>query len=399
MKAVFFPLSVLLAVQVVISLAVGTVPLYAVSAAPDMNVDLGMVGFFTAITYFASTVSAPYGGGIAQRLGGVRASQVCLFFAGTGIGLTAIGWPPLFILSALFLGVGLGQATPASSHILVDKTPPALLPLVFSIRMTGVPGGNLFAGLLIPLLILLFGWRGSAVGVAMLCFLFLLCIHPLKPRFDTELFTRKDGQSIDRASFLGPIKLVLASAPLRILSIASFLYCGAQLALTAYLAVYYVEVGQMSLVDAGLAVSVAYGFGVVVRVLVTGFVVHWIRPLIIFGLLGWGIALSCLVLTQLNESWSMFWVLLLSAFMGASAMSWNGLFLSEVAHYAPQDKAAVATGGALSFAYFGAMVIPVLYGLGLSASGSYQPGFYALAGLTGIGGAMVLNVALRKRVN
>ena len=397
MKTILLPLSTLLFVQTLISLAVGTVPLYAVVAAPEMGIDIGLVGFFTAITYLASTISAPYGGGIAQRIGGLRGSQLCLLLAGTGIALTAFAWPPLFILSAIFLGAGLGQATPSSSQILVYKTPPHLLPLAFSIRMTGVPGGNLLAGLSIPTLIILVGWQGTAIFVAILCLILMTLIHPLKAIFDAELFSSSNEQKPERASFWGPIIMVLQAPSLRILSFASFLYCGTQLVLTTYIAIYFVNVGKISLVDAGLAVSVAYGFGVGVRIFVTAVVIRWIRPVIVFGLLGFGIAVSCIALTQLNEYWPYWLILLFSAFTGASAMSWNGLFLAEVAQHAPKGKEATATGAALSFAYSGAMIMPIIFGLNLSFGNSFQSGFWSLSIITLIGGVVVLNFGMKEK--
>ena len=375
----------------------GTVPLYAVVAAPDMNIDIGLIGFFTATTYLASTIAAPYGGGIAQRLGGLRGSQLCLLLAGIGVGLTAFAWPPLFILSAIFLGAGLGQATPASSQILVYKTQPHLLPLAFSIRMTGVPGGNLLAGLSVPTLIILVGWQGTAVFVAILCLILALLIHPLKASFDSELFSSSNKQTIERASFWGPIMMVLQSPSLRILSFVSFLYCGTQLVLTTYIAIYFVNVGKISLVEAGLAVSVAYGFGVGVRIFVTAVVIRWIRAVTTFGLLGFGIALSCAILTQLNEHWPYWSIIVFSAFTGASAMSWNGLFLAEVAQHAPKGKEATATGAALSFAYFGAMVLPIIFGLHLSFGNSFQSGFWVLSTLSLAGGITVLHFGIREK--
>lgn len=397
MRNVLFPLGTLLLVQTLISLAVGTVPLYAVVAAPDMDIDVGMIGFFTAITYLTSTIASPYGGGVAERIGGVRGSQLCLFLTGAGVAMTAFAWPPLFVVSAVFLGAGLGQATPTSSHILVRKAPSHLLPLVFSIRMTGVPGGNLLAGLSVPGLVILIGWRGTAVVVGALCLGLMASIHPLKAKLDSELLSNSSGRKMERPSFWVPITMVLKSAPLRILSLVSFLYCGAQLVLTTYMAIYFVKVGRMSLVDAGLAVSVAYGVGVGVRILVTAVVVRWIRPVIIFGLLGCGIALCCAVLSQLNEHWPYGTLLVFSGFIGAFAMSWNGLFLAEVARHAPKGKEAVATGAALSFAYFGAMVMPVLFGLNLSAGGSFQAGFLAMAMLTLVGGVIVLSFGAREK--
>ncbi|MBM3347135.1 MAG: hypothetical protein FJY55_11665, partial [Betaproteobacteria bacterium] len=61
-------------VQAVVSMIVVAVPVFAVSAAPDIGVDVRVIGFYSALIYILSMLSAPIGGYITDRLGPARMS-------------------------------------------------------------------------------------------------------------------------------------------------------------------------------------------------------------------------------------------------------------------------------------------------------------------------------------
>jgi cyanate permease len=53
-------------------------------------------------------------------------------------------------------------------------------------------------------------------------------------------------------------------------------------------------------------------------------------------------------------------------------VAWNGVYFAEMANRAPADQIAQANGGTQFITFLGGMVGPVLFGLGVSASGSYS---------------------------
>jgi hypothetical protein len=75
-------------------------------------------------------------------------------------------------------------------------------------------------------------------------------------------------------------------------------------------------------------------------------------------------------------------VFLLSAVYGATAVGWNGVYLSEVAHMAPPGRAAAATGASLAMTYSGVMVLPSIFWAIIAMSGSYAAAFIATGLLT-----------------
>ena len=72
-------------------------------------------------------------------------------------------------------------------------------------------------------------------------------------------------------------------------------------------------------------------------------------------------------------------ILAVSAALGATAIGWNGVFLSEVARLAPAGEAGRATGGCLFFTYVGVVILPFLFGWLQRASGSYALCFVVAA--------------------
>lgn len=140
MRSTLFPLAATLAVQVLVSMAVVTVPVLAPAVAAETGVSAGDVGIFIALVYGASMATRLVSGPLVQRFGAIRLSQACL------VACVATGAPALFVVGALFLGAGYGPVTPASSHILARRTPLQRLSLVFSLKQTGVPLGGALAG-------------------------------------------------------------------------------------------------------------------------------------------------------------------------------------------------------------------------------------------------------------
>jgi esterase/lipase superfamily enzyme len=86
-------------------------------------------------------------------------------------------------------------------------------------------------------------------------------------------------------------------------------------------------------------------------------------------------------------------VFVVSFVYGATAVGWNGVYLSEVARIAPPGRAAAATGASLAMTYSGVMVLPTLFWAIVALSGSYAAAFVATGLLTLWRGAYLLRGA------
>jgi len=147
-------LTVTLAIQAMVSMALLTLPVMAPVVAAALGVSSAYVGVYIALVYVGAIVASLAAGTAVARFGAIRISQAGLLACALGLALCAVKSVPVIALGALLIGFGYGPVTPASSHLLARTTPARSLSLVFSLKQTGVPLGGVLAGLIVPSLLL-----------------------------------------------------------------------------------------------------------------------------------------------------------------------------------------------------------------------------------------------------
>lgn len=372
MKGTVLPLVVTLAIQAFVSMTSATVPVFAPVAAADIGVAVNCVGIFVALIYVGGMLSSLVSGDIILRYGALRVSQGCLLFCALGIALTSIGTVSAMILSGLLIGFGYGSVTPASSHILVKTTPPHQLGMMFSLKQTGVPLGGAIAGAVIPTLVMMSNWRKAALVIASLSLVTALLAQMVRGEIDAD---RDLGQKIRLQGMVDSFKLVLHQCDLRRLALLSFFYATLQLCLVTYLVTYLTKTFGISLVLAGLTLSVAQSAGVIGRFWWGVVADRYLSPGKLLGLLGLLMALCGTVTGFFTASWPFFLIMLICGIFGSAAIGWNGVYLAEIARLAPLGKAGIATGGSLFFTYLGVVIGPPVFAGIVSLSGSYSAGY------------------------
>jgi MFS family permease len=300
-------------------------------------------------------------------------SQIGLTSCLVGLALSA-STPSLCVvaLGAFFVGLGYGPTTPASSQILVRASPPSLISITFSLKQTGVPLGGAIAGALVPTLILAVGWRWSAVTIGLACVLLALAIQPMRKRYDTGLDA---SAPISLRAAFAPLGFVFRDRRLGEMAIASFIYGGVQVTLVAYLVAFMTESFAMTLVLAGLVMSVSQVASVIGRVMWGWVADRVLNRRMMLGFLGLGMGLSALVTLAASPAWPMPLLFVFAAVFGATAVGWNGVFLAEVARLAPPGQTSQATGGCMFFTFLGVVVTPPLFSQALSFGSSYGAAF------------------------
>jgi len=358
-----------LMIQALVAMALITLPVVAPVVAKSVGLPTTYVGLYVAAVYVAAMLSTVLGGSFVRRWGALRLSQIGLFVTAFGMVLCAIPHPAFMVAGALLIGLGYGPITPASSHILIRTTPPERMSLVFSIKQTGVPIGGMLAGLLVPSFEVLMGWQAAFVIVALFCVICALMVNPLRAQIDDDRDPSVRPSLIK--SLVEPIKLVWASASLRILAAISFMFAITQLSLTTYLVAFLFEDLGWGLVAAGLALTVAQAAGVGGRVLWGWIADNWLGSaymLIAIAALLLGGAAFFPWLSSDTNIWLLYGLLMV---MGATAIGWNGVYLAEVARQAPKGQAGMATGGTLGFTFLGVLCGPPLFGVAAAQFGSY----------------------------
>lgn len=376
MRSSLFPLAVTLAVQVLVSMAVVTVPVLAPAVAAETGASASHVGIFIAMVYGASMVASLVSGPLVQRFGAIRLSQACLVVCAVGLACVATAVPTLFVVGAIFLGMGYGPVTPASSHILAKSTPRERMSFIFSLKQTGVPIGGALAGALVPALVLWGGWRAAALAVAGACLATSISAQPLREALDAD---RDPDRPLVIASLAGPLRYTLRDPVLRRLAFCSFFFAALQLCLITFLVTYLTLNVGISLVAAGLMLASAQAGGAVGRIGWGMIADHWGRPVRLLGLLAIAMGAAAVATGRFTPQWPAVSVALVCAAFGATAIGWNGVYLAQVARLAPPGKAGDATGGALVFTYAGVLFGPPAFTFLIGGGISFASAFVMLA--------------------
>ncbi|MGZ8256044.1 MAG: MFS transporter, partial [Burkholderiaceae bacterium] len=376
MRSTLLPLVATLAIQALVAMATITVPVLAPAASSELNVSAGLIGLYVSLVYLGSMLSSAASGDLIRRIGAIRCSQYCLILCAVGLAVLTIGSTPALIASALVLGIGYGPITPASSHILAKTTPTHMMSFVFSVKQTGVPLGGALAGIVVPPLVLLGGWRAGAYAVAALCVLTALVSQPIRAESDAD---RDPTRPISARGPFRALALVATDAAVRRLALCSFFFSALQLCLTTYLVIYLTNQLGYTLVQAGLMLSVATTAGIVGRIAWGAVADRSGRPAAVLGLVGCAMAAAAGTMALSSPEWSTALMIVLCAVFGGTAIGWNGVYLAEVARAAPRGKTVEATGGALFFTFFGVLITPPLFAAIVESGGSYAMAFAVIA--------------------
>ena len=82
----------------------------------------------------------------------------------------------------------------------------------------------------------------------------------------------------------------------------------------------------------------------------------------------------------MSADWPMAGIVAVVLACSATAVSWHGVLLAEVARIAPEGEVGGVTGGVLAFGNLGQIALPSLFSALLLATGDYLTAF-ALCGL------------------
>ena len=369
-------------------------PVAAPVIAKDLDLSPALVGAYSVALYCVAIFSALGCGPFIQRYGPLRVSQVALIIMGLGLFIATAGTIPMFALSALIVGASGAISTPASSELLFRYAPPRHAPVIFAIKQTGVPLGGILAGILVPIFILATDWRGAFIISGLMCIVASFLLQPWRARFDEH--RQKDRALMPNTELLRTVGMVFSHPKTREISFAMFTFVGAQAVFAAFFVLFLVEGLGYELTLAGQVFAASQVVAVVARIFWGWLAGSFIAPRTMLALLGLGIAASSVMTGLITEDWSLTLVLIAACAFSATAVSWHGVLLAEVARLAPPGQVGSLTGGVLSLGYIAMMGYPALYGFILANGGGFNYGFMIIGVPAFIAGCMLLRPSRRK---
>jgi MFS family permease len=373
--------------QALATLGILALAAVAPNAARDLDLSASLIGYQVALSFFGGMQTALFGGGFVRRLGAARTSQLALWLVAAGAALSAFGTVATLAAGALVMGWGYGMTNPAASHLLSRAPTKRNMNLIFSIKQCGVPIGAVAAGVLLPSLTLLAGWRSALLACAALAFAFGLLLQPRRAAWDDD----RDRSARLFVNPVGSLRLIWENKVLRWLALCSFLYSAVQLCLSGFLVTFLVQEVHLQLVLAGTLLAITHAAGAAGR-LAWGWIADRLRSgtlaLMLNGCVG---VAGALATASIAPEWPAWAIAAAGALFGFSSIGWNGVFMAVIARQAPRDIGA-ATGGSLFFTYAGVAIVPSLFAqLHEQAGLSYASGFALLGVLTGAGiGCLVM---------
>lgn len=373
----------LAAVQVLSTMAFNSGPVLAPAAAPVMGASKDDVAYFVALVYLTSIFAVLAGGSMTRRLGPIRFTQIALLVSAAGVALLAIGHIATTILAALLIGIGGGPVTVASSQILSRVTPARLSNVTFSIKQSGVPLGFALTGAVLPSIVESSGWRHAALSIALTTAATALAIHPLRRLYDDE---RATGGRIfpSIATIVEPLAMCWRDPPLRMLCLVGMAYSATQATVTNFIVNYGMDHLRLDYVAAGALLSVASLAGIAGRIGWGALADALRRPLAVLAGLGVIMALSGLAVALAQPHWPRWLVYAIAVVIGASAVGWNGVYISECARRAPPGRAGEFVGATSFFVFLGPVLWPTLLRQLLYLTQSYPLGYALMAVAAGL---------------
>jgi MFS family permease len=347
----------------------------------EFNLSRGMVGMAVIMANLGAFFTYAFVGKAADVFG----ERNVVSLGGISIGLISMGMifvksSYMLFLAILLMGFGLATATPGGSKAIKTWFSKKQRGMAMGIRQTGVPLGGMIAALVFPFLSIRYGWRLTLFVAGITCIVSAIVYYLLYKE-------RSDGISEKQAAGLKKSLLefrkLLSNTSFLFASIISVVMVASQFSTVTYMILYLVEDIDFSLIMGGTILAVTQFSGAVGRI-VWGTVSDRLfngdrkKVLMIIGLVNASMIVLIAFLTNSSPTW---WIVLVVALLGFSAIGWNGLFITLISELVTDDQGGAAVGLALTITQIGIVAGPPLFGFAVDISNSYRLAWLSLSGL------------------
>ena len=378
------------ATQLIGTLAALLPPAIAPAIAAGHDLPVIVVGSQTALMFAGMTLSLTFGTNLSPRWGGCRAMQVGMVLMAIGAALATAGHVVTLVIASLLMGFGYGFITPSNTRILRRFTPAKNRNVVFSLVQMGVPVGVLIAATAGPAITVAIDWQAALWACGALCLALAVILQPGRALWDSD---REPALPVV-VNPLMPLRVMWAVRPLRLLALAGgTLACG-QVVIHSYTVAMFYEQLSLTLVQAGLMLTVAQVGAVFARP-AWGWLADRTRDCLgVLMILAAVMSVMSLGAATLGLGWPTWATYMLFFFFGCSASGWHGAYLGEVAKLAPADNVSTATGGSLIIIHLSSISTPIIFAGAYALVHSYSLAF-ALLVIPSVASIVLLGAARR----
>lgn len=370
--------------QVSNALASGVIAPLAPLIQPELGLTKMEVGLFSSAIFVGSWGVLLVAGAITDRVGVRRMISVGQVAAGSVmLTMAAAGSFVQALLVMFAVGMARGAIVPAASKAIMDWFPRSTRGSAMGVKQTGMPIAGILAAAILPALGLALGWRVAIALVGLLVIVaggvtFALYRDPIRPG---PVEAREEGM---RAN----VGHLLRNPGLWTVSLMAVLFVSAQLAMIAYIPLYFMEVVLVSAVpDPSTRIVAAGGFLALCQLGGIAGRVFWgvlsdrlfrgrRRPVLaIAGALSALLSLSMGYLQPDMPLWVLSGLLIL---YGITAIGWNGVYHVLMVETAGARHAATGVALSMSLSQVGTIGGPPLFGFVVDLAGAYRPAWLLL---------------------
>ena len=334
----------------------------------DLGISEAQFGLLAATCFAGAALSSMSLGRLSDRIS--ARTQLLIIFGGTALalGLMAVSGNYLWLLAAvLFSGPAQAISNPTTNRIISHDVEPGKRPGWMGIKQSGVQASQLFSSLFFPAAALIAGWRGAAVGAALVLGLLLAYAWHRLPAEPWRRTTTAAAPTDRR--FPAPVWLLAAFA----------LFSGAGMQATnVYLPLFAQREIGFTLLMGGATAAAAGVVGVASRVLWGRRMANGVRASTLLLLLAAGAVIGAALLLTAGETGGQGWLWAGVLFHGASVLGVNVVVMAGVLREVPKERVGAASGAVSLGMYTGFALGPLAMGVLLEASGGFLAGWLCI---------------------
>lgn len=365
-----------LAGYLALGMGIGPLTHYALSAlgplvVADLDLSATEFGGLWLVAFGAAAACTPGFGRLTDRVGPRRMLRLVFACAAVAMVLVGLAQSLVFVVVGVaFAGIAVGISNPATNLAVASSVSAGRQGLVVGVKQSGVQGSQLLAGLALPGLAVLMGWRGAVL----LCVLLVvpglvLAGRAVAPTVPRPTRGAEPGAAMDSSVWWLTIYALLTGATVQ--------------ATNVYLPLYAHDELNYAVSKAGLVTAVLGGTGVLAR-LAWGRAADRIPdvPVLLAGLAAvTGVGLAVCGLAAAFGA-PLVWVG--AAIFGVSALAANVVIMMAVVRNASTGAVGRATGWVSLGLYAGFMVGPVSFGAVVDSFAGYGGAWSCLCGLAAL---------------